>query len=124
MARAAEERAAAEAERAAAVLKVADRRFQGGDASEAIRREPPIVVEMEPVEQRPPSVKIEAGDDQTPVAAEAAGRGKNRKKGRRRGERTTDYFDPRDTGFAAVVAQLDEITRGARPKRKSGRAVN
>jgi hypothetical protein len=36
---------------------------------------------------------------------------KNRKKIRRRGKRATDFFDPQETDFAAVVAQLDEITK-------------
>jgi hypothetical protein len=49
--------------------------------------------------------------------------GKDRKKIRRREERSTDFFDPEDTDFAAVVAQLDEVTTG-RPKRRSGRTVN
>ena len=43
---------------------------------------------------------------------------------RRREEPDTDFFDPQDTGFATVVAQLDEITSTGRPKRRSGRTVN
>jgi hypothetical protein len=120
-------------------MRVADGRFHTGGApgeatseadAEAIAAEArgaeaaQTVVE---IDERPLAARDEPGEDGTPRTQpepEPAVAGKNRKNMRRRGERATDFFDPEETDFAAVVAQLDEVTRNGRPRRRSGRTVN
>jgi hypothetical protein len=85
------------------------------------------VVETKGVDERPLAARKEPSEDGTPRTlpeSEPAVAMKNRKKIRRRGKRATDFFDPRETDFAAVVAQLDEITKTGPPRRSGRRTVN
>jgi CheY-like chemotaxis protein len=125
-AKAAEERRAKSAAKALA----AERRRVAAETARAAAEAARAVEETKAVDERPSAVRDEPSDDGTPHAppeSQPAVTRKNRKTKRRRGEQTTDeasFFDPREVRFATLVAQLDEITGSARPRRRSGRTVN